>query len=99
MEVQMNPINVIGSAIYSEVPQPTGGKRVAINASSLSTLGSIEWYTSKDSLKPDSTDFKYAPDTIFKDEDFICMKLVVGGSSPADCTKRFIIGNTGDLIQ
>jgi hypothetical protein len=77
-KVDIGTINVIGSVIYKEVTQPTGGKRVAIDASEISNLGRVEWYTSRDMQKPDSIEYRYAPDTVFKDEDSICLKLVTG---------------------
>lgn len=73
--VDMPRINVIRTVVYKEAPQATGGKRVALDASSLSNIGSIEWYLSDNTQKVASTDFRYSPDKIFKDEDYVCLKL------------------------
>lgn len=36
--VNVGTINIVGSLVYNEVPQATGGKRVAIDASGISDI-------------------------------------------------------------
>ena len=93
IEVDFPAIKIIGLVKITEKPQVQGGEKVSFDASDIKAqgLGLVNWFF-EGSADPDSKDYQFYPDKIFKTESLVCLTIVNNVTNPNNnCSRIFII--------